>query len=102
MKNIEQLYETSHDYDRLFNLVEAGNEILCVVNYEFWFDKQLAWKDRDICRAIKNKNTGEIVLSARGCGYVSIFADDPQKKEHFIFFCEKYKVAWIPPKEGTL
>lgn len=97
IKAVEEIYKTSRDYDRLFDLVEAGQRIICVIDYRFRSEPASNPASRDICLA--RKTSYEINISVRGMSYISIFNDMPDRKDLFKHWCAKENVAWIVPQK---
>lgn len=74
-------YTTSKDYEKLWNLVQEGNEIVCWVDYEA-SDNEII---KDVC-------------DARLCGkYTTIGILFSENKESFMSECNKNNVEFLPP-----
>lgn len=97
---VEELYETSRDYDRLFELLESGHRIICIIDYRFHSESKKAPASRDIC--IARKNNYEINVSARGISYLCIFNEMFDRKELFKAACASDNLVWILPNNGDL
>lgn len=89
----ESLYKTSTDYKRLYDLIVAGHQIVCFVDYRFRGDPDDVRPCRDICVAKAFED--EIRADARGIGYLHIFRDYPQCEEVFIKYCQQINLAWV-------
>lgn len=85
-------YKTSRDYRRLMNLLDAGNEIVCVVDYQ----SGSGITTRDICRGRK-MGEGEYAtysFSVRGIGYAETWKG---MVDDFIFICRSVNLEFIDP-----
>lgn len=84
-------YQTSRDYERLYDLAQETS-VICIVDYK--------WPDGDVCRDIAaTVNTGRnIQISCRGVCYVGPWDND---KETFIRHCAKYNVEFIDTEPAT-
>ena len=97
MSSIETLYNTSRDYDKLFDLIEAGHRIVCLVDFRFRGEGEDTPASRDIC-STKKTYYGDIDIGARGISYISIFNGAKDKKQVFKIWCEKVNLAWLVPQ----
>lgn len=100
MSNVEKNYQTSRDYDKLFDLIEAGHRIVCVIDYRFRSEGIDVPASRDVC--VARKTAHEINISVRGMSYISVFNDMPDLKQVFKHWCAKENVAWIVPQQMPL
>lgn len=82
-------YETSRDYKRLKELLDAGKEVVCFTTYDFFRhnrEEHEPYMTTDVCYAVKRTN-GTYDFSVRGTGYGDY--DPSFHKFSFEDFCEK-------------
>ena len=90
IKNITG-YKTSKDYRKLWELAK-NQSIVCICDYGT-FDAE--YRCRDIAHT--TYYDGNMNVSARGIGYVTVF---DYKIEEFIKQCEQINLEWIVPNSG--
>ena len=85
-------YKLSKDYERLFELVDRGNDIVCYVNYKLpmYRGKPV----RDICEIRKKSYEYEFVTRGKSYGCAPLF----EGLEGFLSECNRLKVKFIDPK----
>lgn len=80
-------YETSRDYELLFELAKRQS-VICIVDYN---------KDcRDVAHTLFIGKMGQI--SARGISYLHVFTDESDAKEKFVQYCGEINLEFLPPK----
>lgn len=93
-------YNTSKDYEKLFELVKT-QRVVCFVTYEETIGGNSNNKITltDICASSAFKSNSDVVnLGVRGTGYVTAMEFDGKTvKEDFIRQCEHYKLEYIEP-----
>lgn len=86
-------YNLSKDYKLLFELVKAGNRMVCFVDYKWSEGTEPC---RDIC-TIRNSN---YEAQSRGNGYFGLIDVDGTEDEMFQTFnnnCKASNLEWIVP-----
>lgn len=88
-------YRTSRDYDRLQALLDAGQVIVCIVDYH----SRSGFVTRDICRGRKAGEGHDIRYSfgARGIGYGEVW---PDLDDDFTRVCQCCNLEFIDPEIG--
>lgn len=85
-------YETSKDYDTLFELIKT-QRVVCFVQSK---DMNM----QNVCASQKVKNEDFINIGTIGIGYISACAiHGLTVKEDFIAQCTYYELEYIMPKE---
>lgn len=77
-------YETSRDYDALFDMVQ-NQGVICILDYN-------RAGTRDVGRSTFSPHSGLIEISARGICYIWA-----ELKSEFIEQCEKLNLEWLKP-----
>ena len=98
--NAESLYKTSKDHKQLYDLLVAGHQIICFVDFRYRGDSDDEPRCRDIC--VAKARESEICAEARGIGYLSIFRDYPQCEEIFIKYCNQINLVYVVPESQQL
>lgn len=98
-----QGYETSIDYEKLYDLCAAGQRVVCFVTYDFEGGrKPEPSMVTDICMARrtetpwKKKRPFFISVGCRGTGFIDSWQND--SKADFIEYCKYYNLEYIMPK----
>lgn len=95
MKYLQHGYETSTDYELLFELIKT-QRVVCFVPY----DKDS--KTKDVCQSQAMSIDGSIDIGARGISYISAFAINGKTlKEDFIMQCQVCKLEFIEPNNAV-
>lgn len=88
MKLLNHGYETSKDYQLLFELMKR-NRIICFIPFDEEFEDGYILKD--VCQT-KATDEGYFDVSARGYSYITAF-----NREDFIKKCESAKLEFVNP-----
>lgn len=97
MDNFEFQYNTSKDYDKLFELIQT-QRIVCFVNYEKKISDTKTVKLTDICANRLGIEDEHISIGARGIEYIHAFPfNGLTLKEDFIKQCSEYSLEFIEP-----
>jgi len=92
-------YKFSKDYDKLYDIICQGNEIVSFVDYKSKIDNTL-FICRDVC-TVRRLNKYNFQFSARGIGYGGLYGSynetDGDEKQMFIAICHNLNVDWIEP-----
>lgn len=96
------MYQLSTDFDRLFDLLLKGQEILGFVDYDGGGGKP--W--RDVCR-IRRLEGYRIIASCRGITYFSVdpwLKEDSALSEREIFcgMCQDANLEWVEQSNSAL
>lgn len=96
------MYQLSTDFDRLFDLLLEGQEVLGFVDYAGGGEKP--W--RDVCR-IRRLEGYRIIASCRGLTYFSVdpwLKDDSAFSEREIFcgMCKEANLEWVDSASPTM
>lgn len=90
-------YETSKDYETLFELIKTSR-IVCFVDSDCAFGGE---KIQDICQSGPSSDEAGIYgihIGARGITYVTAYGpDEALQKEKFIAQCKKLNLEYIAP-----
>ena len=81
----------------MFSYLIMGNDIFCLVDYDFYKDGKEPI--RDVCRCRRFKEF-DISFGSRGIGYGSVNyweKDRGTEKELFIRQCESMNLEWVLP-----
>lgn len=92
IKYLEHNYETSKDYELLYELIKT-QRVVCFVQCK-------DYKVKDIAQSSAIFREEHINIGARGIGYVSAFDfEDKTIKEDFIEQCNFYDLEFIEPNK---
>lgn len=102
MKN-DVTYKLSTDYDRLYELIQEGQEVVCWIDYTFDFENEIRIY-RDTCSAKKHPNV--TMFQSRGYGYICINRWDYEdlkmsELEYLKKICEKKNVEFFDPQNNN-
>ena len=90
-------YDTSKNYEKLFELIQT-QRIICIVIYSENINKDKQIELRDICSSSVLKSDSSINIGCRGTGYITAMEFDGKSlKEDFIRQCQDYKLEYIDP-----
>ena len=93
------MYKFSKDYDLMFTYLMMGNDIFCLVDYDFYRDGRDT-RIRDVCRC-RRKKDGTITFGVRGVEYGSVndWNIDEKNTELKLFKdeCEYLNLEWVLP-----
>lgn len=90
-------YNTSKDYERLFELVHK-QRVICIVTYIDKIGKDSEIEIRDVCASGVLSTEDNIRIGCRGTGFVEAFPFNKKTtKEDFLEQCEHYKLEYIDP-----
>lgn len=89
MSEKENFYQTSTDYERLYELLSQGNKVVCFVDYITWDGGKRTISGRDVCFARAEKNRVRFV--GRGIEY----GEHRAGKESFTADCKRSNVEFI-------
>lgn len=97
-----QDYETSTDYEKLYDLCAAGQRVVCFVTYDFRRGQDPEpLMAQDICTAKKiddvfQKEGFFIIVGCRGLTFID--TSFGHSKEYFTDMCKGYNLEYIMPK----
>lgn len=96
------MYQLSTDFERLFDLLLEGQEVVAFVNYDGGGEQP--W--RDVCR-IRRFEAYRILASCRGLTYFSVdpwLQEDSALSEREIFcgMCKGANIEWVEPARPAL
>ena len=92
MEQASQIYNTSKNYELLYDHVKDGNQIICLVEHV----SILGNKTMDV--AIVNE---DLEIRSRGANYGVPCPDNEKPKKWFIGQCKKLNLEWILPARTT-
>lgn len=95
MKYLNHGYQTSTDYEKLFELIKT-QRVVCFTPYHN--DSLTA----DVCQSQSVAFTSSIDIGARGISYISALGISGRTlKEDFIKQCQESKIEFIEPNKAT-
>lgn len=91
------MYKLSKDYELMYDYLIKGNDIFCLVDYDFFRDNREPI--RDVCRC-RRFDEYSIDFGARGICYGDVrnfHKKEGTEKELFISQCKRMNLEWVEP-----
>lgn len=91
---IEHSYETSKDYNALFELIQKCS-VICIVHDDSMYGKTAKKASRAACASIYNNVKKTVQISSKGRAYIHAY-----DKKDFIKQCKNVDLEYILPTKG--
>lgn len=85
------MFHLSRNYQKAFELIQRGDRLVCLVDYEDCRDVAIArWNNQ-------GNRHGSLVVGARGIAYLYFFEDQLETNDLFIEHCDRLNVEFYLP-----
>jgi len=81
------VFEISRNFEKAFELIQRGDRLVCLLDYEGCRDVAIARWDK----------SGELIVGARGIAYLYFFDDQLGTNDLFIKHCDRLNIEFYLP-----